>query len=155
MKMKFKDNYEQNSEKNFIDPHDFWDMVDDQMGFYLNSPSSHFDIERAKNEGWLGWKDNNKCKDGLLGYMRTNIACQLKVLNKLGNFVPIYISEFVSFFNSSYFKDSVLKSGNVSFSLHPQMYNGKRINYLDIVKAKSYTVSNDFDIKNFNTNNLI
>lgn len=146
--MKQQNQYEQNSEKNFIDPHDFWDMVDDQMGFYLNSPSSHFDIERAKNEGWLGWKDNNKCKDGLLGYMRTNIACQLKVLNKLGNFVPIYISEFVSFFNSSYFKDSVLKSGNVSFSLHPQMYNGKRINYLDIIKAKSYTISNDFDIKN-------
>ena len=153
--MKFKDNLEQNSPKNFIDPHDFWDMVDDQMGFYLNSPSSHFDIERAKNEGWLGWKDNNKCKDGLLGYMRTNIACQLKVLNKLGNFVPIYISEFVSFFNSSYFKDSVLRSDNVSFNLHPQMYDNKRINYLDIVKAKSYTIFNDFDIKNFNTNNLI
>lgn len=151
--MKFKDNLEQNSPKNFIDPHDFWDMVDDQIGFYLNSPSSHFDIERAKKEGWLGWQNNNKCKDGLLGYMRTNIACQLKVLNKLSNFVPIYISEFVSFFNSSYFKDSVLRSGNVLFNLHPQMYNNKRINYLDIVKAKSYTASNDFDIKNFNTNN--
>ena len=153
MKMKFKDNLEQNLPKNFIDPHDFWDMVDDQIGFYLNSPLSHFDIERAKKEGWLGWQNNNKCKDGLLGYMRTNIACQLKVLNKLNNFVPIYISEFVSFFNSSYFKDSVLRSGNVLFNLHPQMYNNKRINYLDIVKAKSYTVSNDFDIKNFNTNN--
>lgn len=155
MKIKFKDNYEQNSQKNYIDPHDFWLMVDDQIGFYLNSPKSHFDIERAKKEGWLGWKGSNKCKDGLLGYMRTNIACQLKVLNKLGNFVPIYISEFVSFFNSSYFKDSVLRSGNVSFNLHPQMYDNKRINYLDIVKAKSYTVSGDFDIKNSNTNNII
>ena len=140
---------------NYIDPHDFWVLVEDQINNYLSNPSTHYIVERAKKEGWLGWKDNNKCKDGLLGYMRTNIACQLKVLNKLGNFVPIYISEFVSFFNSSYFKDSVLRSDNVSFNLHPQMYDNKRINYLDIVKAKSYTIFNDFDIKNFNTNNLI
>ena len=145
--MKNEKQYHQTN-NNYIDPHDFWVLVEDQINNYLSNPSTHYIAERAKKEGWLGWQNNNKCKDGLLGYMRTNIACQLKVLNKLNNFVPIYISEFVSFFNSSYFKDSVLRSNNVLFNLHPQMYNNKRINYLDIVKAKSYTVSNDFDIKN-------
>ena len=99
--MKNEKQYHQTN-NNYIDPHDFWVLVEDQINNYLSKPSTHYIVERAKNEGWLGWQNNNKCKDGLLGYMRTNIACQLKVLNKLSNFVPIYISELYCSIESKY-----------------------------------------------------
>jgi hypothetical protein len=70
-------------------------------------------IQKAKNEGWLGarmLKDNK----GLLGYFRTNFGKQIKILNNLGNHLPIWQSELTGFFRSDFFSDEVRRNGYVS-----------------------------------------
>lgn len=121
----------------YIDPHDFWQLIQDQINNYLSNPSVHYIIERAKNEGWLGSTHNNKDNFGLLGYLRNNFACQIIVLNKFSNDIPCFCDEFVSFFRSEYFKNRVLKENAVSHNINPTVYNNKSIDYLEIIKNKT------------------
>ena len=122
---------------NYIDPHDFWVLVEDQINNYLANPSTHYIVERAKNEGWLGSTHNNRDAFGLLGYLRNNFACQIIILNKFSNHIPIFFSEFGSFFKSDYFENRVLKEGVVSFNINPATVNNKSIDYLEVIKNKT------------------
>lgn len=122
---------------NYIDPHIFWMIVEDQINNYLSNPSSHHTIEKAKQEGWLGSTINNKDSFGLLGYFRNNFACQIKILNKFSNHIPIFFSEFGSFFKSDYFENRVLKEGVISININPSTINNKSIDYLEVIKNKT------------------
>ena len=108
-----------------------------EINNYLSNPSTHYIVERARNEGWLGSTHNNRDAFGLLGYLRNNFACQIKILNKFSNHVPIFFSEFGSFFKSDYFENRVLKEGAVSFNINPATVNNKSVDYLEIIKNKA------------------
>ena len=69
---------------------------------------------RAKEEGWLGSEWNAKDYRGLLGYMRTGFSIQLQVLLKFDNVLPIYQAEFVTFFRSDFFTNTVLEKGFIA-----------------------------------------
>ena len=122
---------------NYIDPRDFWQLVEDQINIYLSSPGFHYLIEKAKNEGWFGSTHNNKDHVGLLGYLRNNSAYQIVVLNKFDNHFPSHFYEFTSFFRSEYFKNRVLKENAVSHNINPTIYNNKPIDYLEVIKNKA------------------
>ena len=141
--MKNETQYHQTN-NNYIDPHDFWILVEDQINNYLSNPSVHYIVERAKKEGWLGSTHSNRDAFGLLGYLRGNFACQIKILNKFSNHVPIFFSEFVGFFKSDYFKNRVLKEGAVSINIHPTLLNNKSIDYLEVIKNKTTFNFNEF-----------
>lgn len=134
----YKPNFIDNSQinSNYINQDDLWDMVNDQIIVYLSSPSSHFEIEKARNEKWLGSTHSKKDSVGLLGYMRNNIAFQIKILNQYSNHIPLWFGEFASFFKSDHFKNRVLQEQMVSFKIHPTLLNNQRIDYLEIIKKK-------------------
>jgi len=108
-------NQQQQIQKNFIDSVEFWNMIEEQINKLFESSNLKIVnlIQKAKNEGWLGermLKDNK----GLLGYFRTNFGKQIKILNNLGNHLPIWQSELTGFFRSDFFYDQVRKNGYVS-----------------------------------------
>jgi hypothetical protein len=149
MKKTYKNFVNQNI--NIIDQNLFYEMVNDQLIQYQQSPNHHFVIEKAKKENWLG-SQNPKDNFGLLGYMRENIALQLKLLQRVENPIGIYFSEFVSFFRSNFFKNRVLENNHISFKLHATLINNKNIDYLEIIKNKTNFNFNEFSSK-FNNNN--
>ena len=108
-------NQQQQIQKNFIDSVEFWNMIEEQINKLFESSNLKIVnlIQKAKNEGWLGermLKDNK----GLLGYFRTNFGKQIKILNNLGNHLPIWQSELTGFFRSDFFSDEVRRNGYVS-----------------------------------------
>jgi hypothetical protein len=108
-------NQQQQITKNFIDSEEFWKMIEEQIDKLFESSNLKIVnlIQKAKNEGWLGArmpKDNK----GLLGYFRTNFGKQIKILNNLGNHLPIWQSELTGFFRSDFFSDEVRRNGYVS-----------------------------------------
>ena len=108
-------NQQQQIQKNFIDSEEFWKMIEEQIDKLFESSNLKIVnlIQKAKNEGWLGermLKDNK----GLLGYFRTNFGKQIKILNNLGNHLPIWQSELTGFFRSDFFSDEVRRNGYVS-----------------------------------------
>lgn len=108
-------NQQQQITKNFIDSVEFWNMIEEQINKLFESSNLKIVnlIQKAKNEGWLGermLKDNK----GLLGYFRTNFGKQIKILNNLGNHLPIWQSELTGFFRSDFFSDEVRRNGYVS-----------------------------------------
>jgi hypothetical protein len=108
-------NQQQQIQKNFIDSEKFWKMIEEQIDILFESSNLKIVnlIQKAKNEGWLGEripKDNK----GLLGYFRTNFGKQIKILNNLGNHLPIWQSELTGFFRSDFFSDEVRRNGYVS-----------------------------------------
>jgi len=108
-------NQQQQIQKNFIDSVEFWNMIEEQINKLFESSNLKIVnlIQKAKNEGWLGermLKDNK----GLLGYFRTNFGKQIKILNNLGNHLPIWQSELTGFFRSDFFSNEVRKNGYVS-----------------------------------------
>jgi len=117
---------------NFIDQNEIYDMVEENIARLLDDPKYHYKLELAKNEGWLGWK-LPKSYHGLLGYYRTNIACQIKAIQRLNN--PVEIPSihycFASFFNSEWFKNESLKNGFISFNLCKKWH-------IDVIKTKNY-----------------
>ena len=120
--------------KNFIEQKTLDDMVEDQIQRFLSADiKHHFQLEQAKNEKWLGYADIQKNDFGLLGYYRTNIACQIQILQNLGNAVCIPSNHlcFASFFRSDWFKNAVLKNGFISFQLYPKWC-------LEVIKTKNY-----------------
>jgi len=108
-------NQQQQIQKNFIDSEEFWKMIEEQIDKLFESSNLKIVnlILKAKNEGWFGAripKDNK----GLLGYFRTNFGKQIKILNNLGNHLPIWQSELTGFFRSDFFSDEVCRNCYVS-----------------------------------------
>lgn len=89
---------------------DIWDEVEKYIAKFITANSDI--VLKAREEGWLGepWK---KGASGLLGYMRTSFALQIKIINRLAEELPIYQFDFVNYFRSPWFKDEVLKNGQV------------------------------------------
>jgi hypothetical protein len=91
---------------------DIWDKVEENIVDFLQS---HKELcSQAKEEKWLGYQIK-KCHRGLLGYMRTSFALQIRLLENSSCLVPIYQteSEILWFFRSSWFKDTTMQNGFV------------------------------------------
>ena len=104
----------QQQNKNFIDQEEFYLIIQEQVDNWLNNPSHHYQIEKAKKEGWFGSIHSNRDNKGLLGYLRLNFGKQVKILNNLGNHLPIYDSRFADFFRGSFFENEVLRNGYIT-----------------------------------------
>jgi hypothetical protein len=120
--------------KNYIEQKTLDDMVEDQIQRFLGEDiKHHFQLEQAKNEKWLGYADIRKNDFGLLGYYRTNIACQIQILQNLGNAVCIPSNHlcFASFFKSDWFKNTVLNNGYVSFNVYKK-------SHFEVIKNEHY-----------------
>jgi hypothetical protein len=71
--------------------------------------------DKALQEGWLGHKIQ-KCQYGLLGYMRSSFAMQIKILEKLDIPVriPCYsVPTIKNFICSDFFKNATLENKEV------------------------------------------
>ena len=100
--------------KNYIDQELLYEMIEEQVNKWLDNPSNHFTIDKAKNEGWLGSLHSNRDHKGLLGYLRINFGKQIKILNNLDNYLPVYDSRFYHFFAGDWFKNEVLRNGYIT-----------------------------------------
>ena len=107
-----QNNQQQN--KNFIDQEEFYAMIGEQVDKWLGNPSNYYKIEKAKNEGWFGSLHSNRDHKGLLGYLRLNFGKQIKILNNLDNYLPVYDSRFYHFFAGDWFKNEVLRNGDIT-----------------------------------------
>lgn len=119
--------------KNFIDYQEFWEMVDEEIQNFLKQPSTHFLIERAKDEKWFGSVHSNRDIRGLLGYFRNNYALQLKLLKNLSNHVFCFVTDesIQKWFASDYFKKRVLNNPSQQVILN--LYKEE---HLEIIKEK-------------------
>ena len=143
-------NYERKEPKKIFDYDYFFDQVESLVKEkIINTPFHAYDT--AKTEGWLGfetkvddWDNITKAGItlGLLGYYRMNFAIQYKILANVDNRVAIYEPKFVSFFRSCWFKDQVLKNGNVSKEL-------AKSEHFDIIKSQFYHVNSSFNFDEF------
>lgn len=110
--MKWKQQ-EPSQAKNFAN-FDIWERVEQEIQkFIAQNEGTDFYINAKKN-GWLG--DNiKKGTHGLLGYMRTSFAIQIKILEKLDDVLPVYQtnSDIVNFFRSDCFKNATLNNNFV------------------------------------------
>ena len=100
--------------KNFIDQEELYAMIEEQVSKWLDNPSNYYTIERAKKEGWFGSLHCNRDNKGLLGYLRLNFGKQIKILNNLGNYLPIYDVRFADFFRGNFFENEVLRNGYIT-----------------------------------------
>lgn len=100
--------------KNFINEEMLRQIIQEQVNKWLDNPSNHFTIEKAKNEGWFGSLHSNRDHKGLLGYLRINFGKQIKILRNLDNYLPVYDSRFYHFFAGDWFKNEVLRNGYIS-----------------------------------------
>ena len=100
--------------KNFINEEELRQIIQEQVDKWLDNPSNHFTIEKAKNEGWFGSLHSNRDHKGLLGYLRINFGKQIKILRNLDNYLPVYDSRFYHFFAGDWFKNEVLRNGYIS-----------------------------------------
>lgn len=107
-----QNNQQQNN--NFADQEELYAIIEEQVNKWLNNPSNHFAIEKAKNEGWFGSLLCNRDHKGLLGYLRLNFGKQIKILENLDNYLPVYDSRFFHFFAGDWFKNEVLRNGCIS-----------------------------------------
>lgn len=98
------------SNKNYWDDETLWEKVESEIDKFIARNGSK--CETCKQQGWLGDRIK-KSHRGLLGYLRTSFALQIKILEGLDNPIPIYHNEFLEFFKSTFFKDAVLKNGIV------------------------------------------
>ena len=92
--------------------YDIWDKVEEYItDFIIKNKDTDFLLE-AKSNGWMG-DTIKKSHKGLLGYLRTGFAIQIKALEKLDDSLPIYQNEFTDFFRSDWFKNTALQNGFV------------------------------------------
>jgi len=91
---------------------DIWEMVEEHINKFMEENGDKPFVANAKFEGWLGDRIR-KSNRGLLGYLRTGFAIQLKVLGQTREVLPIYQSHFVGFFNSDFFKNATRENGYV------------------------------------------
>ena len=100
--------------KKFMNQEELYEMIGEQVDKWLDNPSNHFTIEKAKNQGWFGSLHSNRDHKGLLGYLRLNFGKQIKILNNLDNYLPVYDQRFYHFFAGDWFKNEVLRNGYIS-----------------------------------------
>jgi len=91
---------------------DVWDIVEEHIDKFMEENGDKPFVANAKFEGWLGDRIK-KSNRGLLGYLRTGFAIQLKILGHNKEVLPIYQGEFVSFFNSDFFRKITRENGYV------------------------------------------
>lgn len=89
------------------------DLIEKHIETFL---TTHKDLcDKALQEGWLGHRIQ-KCQYGLLGYMRSSFAMQIKILEKLDIPVriPCYsVPTIKNFFCSDFFKNATLDNKEV------------------------------------------
>ena len=107
---------QQNNQRplNIIDQEEFYAMIEEQVAKWFDNPSNYYKIEKAKKEGWFGSLHSNRDHKGLLGYLRLNFGKQIKILNSLGNYLPIYDVRFHHFFAGDWFQNEVLRNGYIT-----------------------------------------
>ena len=125
--------------KNFIDYQKFWELVENEIKLFLKQPCSHYLVERAKNEKWFGSLHNNRDSRGLLGYLRTNYALQLKFINNFSNHVQMHCNDqlIINWFLSDYFKKTILNNPEKKVIL-----NFYKDEHLEIIKNKENKFNN-------------
>lgn len=103
--MKWKQQ-EPSQPKNFAN-FDIWERVEQEIQKFIARNKNETFFINAKQNGWLG-DDIKKGKHGLLGYMRTSFAIQIKILEGLDDVIPIYPThlDIVNFFRSDWFKNT-------------------------------------------------
>jgi len=100
--------------KNFAN-FDIWEKVEQEIQKFIVRNENETFFINAKQNGWLG--DNiKKGTQGLLGYMRTSFAIQIKILEGLDDVVPIYQThlDIVNFFRSDWFKNTTLENNRIT-----------------------------------------
>ena len=130
-----KQQQEQKTEqKNFIENSQFLEMIDIEVKKFINNPSNHFIIEKAKKENYFGSLHSKKDLVGLLGYLRMNFGLQIRILENCSNYFPID-KKFLEFLViRKWFKNQVLNNNKISQNLHFKgfsefNFNSKTINY--------------------------
>ena len=132
--MKQEQQEQKTEQKNFIENSQFLEMIDIEVKKFINNPSNHFIIEKAKKENYFGSLHSKKDLVGLLGYLRMNFALQIKILENCSNYFPID-KKFLEFLIiRKWFKNQVLNNNKISHKLHFQgfsefNFNSKTINY--------------------------
>ena len=122
-------------QKNFIETSQFLEMIDIEVKKFINNPSNHFIIEKAKKENYFGSLHSKKDLVGLLGYLRMNFGLQIRILTNCNNYFPID-KKFLEFLViRKWFKNAVLNNNKISDKLHftgfsEFNFNSKTINYL-------------------------
>lgn len=128
-----KQQQEQKTEqRNFIENSEFFEMIDIEVKKFINNPSNHFIIEKAKKENYFGSLHSKKDLIGLLGYLRMNFAMQIRILENCNNHFEID-NKFCQFLRSKWFKNAVLNNNKISHNLHFKCFstfnfNSKTIN---------------------------
>ena len=114
-----KQEQEQKTEqKNFIENSQFLEMIDIEVRKFINNPSNHFIIEKAKKENYFGSLHSKKDLVGLLGYLRMNFGLQIRILTNCSNYFPID-KKFLKFLViRKWFKNQVLINNKISHKLH-------------------------------------
>ena len=132
-----KQQQEQKTEqKNFIENSQFLEMIDIEVKKFINNPSNHFIIEKAKKENYFGSLHSKKDLVGLIGYLRMNFAMQIRILTNCSNHFEID-NRFCQFLRSKWFENAVLNNNKIYHSLHFKSFsefnfNSKTINnFLD------------------------
>jgi hypothetical protein len=136
--MKQEQKTEQKTEqRNFIENSQFLEMIDIEVKKFINNPSYHFIIEKAKKENYFGSLHSKKDSVGLLGYLRMNFGLQIRILTNCSNYFPID-NKFLEFLViRKWFKNAVLNNKKIYHNLHFEgfdtfNFNSKIINnFLD------------------------
>lgn len=130
-----KQQQEQKTEqRNFIENSKFLEMIDIEVKKFVNNPSKHYIIEKAKKENYFGSLHSKKDLVGLLGYLRMNFGLQIRILENCSNYFPID-KKFLEFLViRKWFKNQVLINNKISQDLHFKgfdtfNFNSKTINY--------------------------
>lgn len=130
-----KQQQEQKTEqRNFMENSKFLEMIDIEVKKFVNNPSKHYIIEKAKQENYFGSLHSQKDLVGLLGYLRMNFGLQIRILENCSNYFPID-KKFLEFLViRKWFKNQVLINNKISQDLHFKgfdtfNFNSKIINY--------------------------
>jgi hypothetical protein len=124
---------QETEQKNFIENSQFLEMIDIEVKKFINNPSNHFIIEKAKKENYFGSLHSKKDLVGLLGYLRMNFGLQIRILTNCSNYFPID-TKFLEFLViRKWFKKAVLNNNKISHNLHFKgfdtfNFNSKTIN---------------------------
>ena len=128
---------QETEQKNFIENSQFLEMIDIEVKKFINNPSNHFIIEKAKKENYFGSLHSKKDLVGLLGYLRMNFGLQIRILTNCSNYFPID-TKFLEFLViRKWFKKAVLNNNKIYHNLHFKgfsefNFNSKTINnFLD------------------------
>ena len=129
-----KQQQEQKTEqRNFMENSKFLEMIDREVKKFVNNPSKHYIIEKAKQENYFGSLHSKKDLVGLLGYLRMNFGLQIRILENCNNHFEID-NRFCQFLRSKWFRNAVISNKNISQDLHFKgfdtfNFNSKIINY--------------------------